>query len=434
MNSSSSAIMQDDSPFDYLEIRDFQRRISELQKANLNLKMSLIEQENRMSKIMADGGVSLIVINEFIQNTKIVNDLNSQIRDLNFELDEAKTTIMELRSAEKSQKEDKKQLQNEINILKTQNQIYASGDQSFDSSNASKTTISLKLEISKLKQDIASQDARNAELTVEILNLQSKLNDYENDEIRYDSEVSRVKRQLSEVQNDLTRAKEENIQLKTEIETLNQQLTEKNDKIKEKSRKNRTFKQIIQNNLNEIQIYTTKFQRRANLLQSQMGDFMISFQKRIEKTNLRCETIHKSIANMTKNALNNSKKKYQSTILRQSSIIHDLAALSAKIVGISISNIPEINDLINDESVLELFIGRVNAAHEMQKAEIRSSMNNLEEKSRINKDQKKNELSSKVSNFVNNLQSTINSLTKTLHQDHLQLIDALTTSEYDMSE
>lgn len=432
MNLSSSVISQDDSVFDYLEIHDFQRRISELERANLNLKMSLIEHENRMSKIMIDGNVNQTIITEFIQNTKSFDDLNSQIRNLNFELDEAKTTIIDLKAKEESYKEEKKQLQNEIQILKTKNQIYENNENPLDSPSQNRTVISLKLEISKLKQDIASQEARNAELTVEILNLQSKLNDYENDEIRNDSEVSRVRRLLTDAQNEIIKVNEENIQLRTQIETLNQQITEKNEKIKKKSKKIRTFKQVVQNNMNEMQIYTTKFQKRSDLFQMQMDDFVKSYEERFNLARKRCETIQKSIVDTTKIIINNSKRKYQSKIFRQSNIIHDLASLSAKIVNIPPSNVPEIDDLMNDESAIELFMGRINAAYEMQKASIHSNMRKIEIETKRN--QMKNELSSKVSNFVNHLQNTLSNMTKTLHQDHLQLIDALTVSESDISE
>ena len=47
---------------------------------------------------------------------------------------------------------------------------------------------------------------------------------------------------------------------------------------------------------------------------------------------------------------------------------------------------------------------------------------------------KKNKLSSKVSNFMINIQGTLNNMTKTLHHDHLQLIDALSVSESEMSD
>lgn len=428
MNISSSVISQDDSPFDYLEIHDFQRRISELQKANLNLKMSLIEQENRMTKIMADGSVNQSVITEFIQNTKTFNDLNSQIRNLTFELDEAKMTITDLRTKEENQKEIKKQLQNEIQILKSTNQIFDNNE----TSDSNRTVIQLKLEISKLKQDIASQEARNAELTVEILNLQSRLNDYENDEKRNDSEVNRVKLLLSDTQNELMKAKEENMILQNQIKLFNQQITEKNEKIKKKSKKIHAFKQVVQNNMNEIQACTVKFKKRASKIQKQMDDFLKSSNEKMNSTKERCESIQKSIVSTTKIVLNNSKKKYQSKIARQSNVIHDLASLSARIVNIPQSNIPKIDDIINNESDIELFIGRINAAYEMQKDSIQSNIDKIE--AEFKKNQKKNELSSKVSIFVNQMQNTLNNMTNTLHKDHLQLIDALTTNDHDISD
>ncbi|KAK8892375.1 hypothetical protein M9Y10_029601 [Tritrichomonas musculus] len=433
MDSSSSVIIQDDGPFQYLEIRDFQSRLSELQRANLNLKMLLIEQENRMTQILIDGNVDQTVITEFIRNTRIIDDLNSQVRNLTSELEEAKEKISESNTKLVNQKEVERELRNEIQSLRATNQLYENNDQSFDS-NSSKSSISLRFEISKLKQEIATQEARNAELTIEIVNLQSRLNDYENDEKENDSEVSRIKRLLNETRNDLTQAKEENFQLRSEIASLNLSITEKNSQIEEKSKKIRLFKHVVQNNLNDTQLLKTKFNKKASLFQSHMDDFINSMNDRIQLSNERCTRIQKSITGSFNQAFIKSKKKYQEKTIQQSNIIHDLASLSAKLVNIPTSSIPEIDDLINNPSTLELFVNRITAAHEMQQSTIQSDLNKLEVEFRKNQNQKKNKLSSKVSNFMINIQGTLNNMTKTLHHDHLQLIDALSVSESEMSD
>lgn len=433
MDSSSSVIIQDDGPFQYLEIRDFQSRLSELQRANLNLKMLLIEQENRMTQILIDGNVDQTVITEFIRNTRIIDDLNSQVRNLTSELEEAKEKISESNTKLVNQKEVERELRNEIQSLRATNQLYENNDQSFDS-NSSKSSISLRFEISKLKQEIATQEARNAELTIEIVNLQSRLNDYENDEKENDSEVSRIKRLLNETRNDLTQAKEENFQLRSEIASLNLSITEKNSQIEEKSKKIRLFKHVVQNNLNDTQLLKTKFNKKASLFQSHMDDFINSMNDRIQLSNERCTRIQKSITGSFNQAFIKSKKKYQEKTIQQSNIIHDLASLSAKLVNIPTSSIPEIDDLINNPSTLELFVNRITAAHEMQQSTIQSDLNKLEVEFRKNQNKKKNKLSSKVSNFMINIQGTLNNMTKTLHHDHLQLIDALSVSESEMSD
>lgn len=433
MDSSSSVIIQDDGPFQYLEIRDFQSRLSELQRANLNLKMLLIEQENRMTQILIDGNVDQTVITEFIRNTRIIDDLNSQVRNLTSELEEAKEKISESNAKLVNQKEVERELRNEIQSLRATNQLYENNDQSFDS-NSSKSSISLRFEISKLKQEIATQEARNAELTIEIVNLQSRLNDYENDEKENDSEVSRIKRLLNETRNDLTQAKEEIFQLRSEIASLNLSITEKNSQIEEKSKKIRLFKHVVQNNLNDTQLLKTKFNKKASLFQSHMDDFINSMNDRIQLSNERCTRIQKSITGSFNQAFIKSKKKYQEKTIQQSNIIHDLASLSAKLVNIPTSSIPEIDDLINNPSTLELFVNRITAAHEMQQSTIQSDLNKLEVEFRKNQNQKKNKLSSKVSNFMINIQGTLNNMTKTLHHDHLQLIDALSVSESEMSD
>ena len=347
MDSSSSVIIQDDGPLQYLEIRDFQSRLSELQRANLNLKMLLIEQENRMTQILIDGNVDQTVITEFIRNTRIIDDLNSQVRNLTSELEEAKEKISESNTKLVNQKEVERELRNEIQSLRATNQLYENNDQSFDS-NSSKSSISLRFEISKLKQEIATQEARNAELTIEIVNLQSRLNDYENDEKENDSEVSRIKRLLNETRNDLTQAKEENFQLRSEIASLNLSITEKNSQIEEKSKKIRLFKHVVQNNLNDTQLLKTKFNKKASLFQSHMDDFINSMNDRIQLSNERCTRIQKSITGSFNQAFIKSKKKYQEKTIQQSNIIHDLASLSAKLVNIPTSSIPEIDDLINN--------------------------------------------------------------------------------------
>ena len=74
--STSIPIIDQNISSKYIEIRDFQRRITELQRANINLKMIIVDRENQMSRMMIDGHIDRDMINEFIQSAKQTDELN----------------------------------------------------------------------------------------------------------------------------------------------------------------------------------------------------------------------------------------------------------------------------------------------------------------------------------------------------------------------
>lgn len=419
--------------FTSLKINDFQRRISELQRSNLDLKMMIIEKENRISKIL-EGKVDQTTIDEYLKNTNNVDKLNSQIRSLNSELDQAKHTIASLEVEKKNQKTVVNNLEKEISILRTKLQHYENQGNSNDSQ-LDDTSASLKLEISKLKQNIATQESKNAELTIEILNLQSKLDDYENGVIQNDSDVSRLKRKLSNANNELASAKQETNTLKNEISLMNLQLAEKNNKIVNKSKKIRVFQRFLQDNLNEIQSLKLKYQKRSQLMETQMNDFIRTINDKMKIIESQRERYNRSLIQVIKRQSQTSKNDFCSKINQQADIIHALLTLSAQVSNLPLNSLPDVEDLMNDDSCLQLYIGRVKAAFEMQKAANKSDNDELQLKLRnLQIDAKTHQLSAKVSHFIKNLQGTMNDMTKTLHQDHIQLIDALNPSCSDLSE
>ncbi|OHT14030.1 hypothetical protein TRFO_15688 [Tritrichomonas foetus] len=429
----NTSLQSESGSFQYIEVRDFQRRISELQRANLNLKMIIIDRENQMSRAMVDGKIDKEIITEYIQTAKQTDELKSEIRDLKSELEEAKNTIIELKLQNNAQKDVEDQLRNDMSSLKAKNNLYESREIP-ESPNSSRNMATLKLELSKLKQDIATQEAKNAELMVEKLNLQSRLNDYENDGIRNESEVTRIKRLLNETKSELSVMKTENDHLKSEIESLNKQIQEKTDKITSKSKKVRSLKRLAQSNTNEINMYNSKFQKRSIMFQSQFDDFVKSVSEQVSVIKEKIEKAQISSQQGVSNLLNNRSKKYQSKVYRQTEIVQRLASLCAKIANIQSSNVPGIDDLMNDPSTLEFFIGRVQSAIEMQRAAFQSDLNKIEIQAKQSIQQQKSALSTTVARFMTNLQGSMNEMTKTLHQDHLQLIGALTMSDDSISE
>ena len=429
--STSIPIIDQNISSKYIEIRDFQRRITELQRANINLKMIIVDRENQMSRMMIDGHIDRDMINEFIQSAKQTDELNSKIRNLSAEVEESQTTISELRQQIDNYKNTEDQLRNEISKLKAKNQYYAKKEIP-ESPTTSRTITALKLEISQLKQDIATQEARNAELMVQQLNLQSRLNDYENDGIRSGTEVNRVKRQLNDARQEMSFIKTENEHLKAEIDALNEQIQEKTNKIGRKSKKNRALQRQIQNHLNEVHIYNSKLQKRSQLFTAQFEDLGRNIEEQNKYLQERFNKFQRTIQFVMAEKIGIEKRNFKNKTFQQTEVIERLSSLCAQIANISSSNVPEIEDLITDPVTLELFAGRVKTAIEMQRASAKSDINKLELKAKQIVTQQNSTLSTSVARFITNLQGSMNEITKTLHQDHLQLIEALTISDDDI--
>jgi chromosome segregation ATPase len=167
--------------------------------------MELAERERQFSRVLVDGNIDEKVIAEFISSARSLGEAQSQLRNAESELAEARQKIANL----ERQREQQAQVEEDLQArLSKQTARLSSLSQSHSSSSpgASRQLAVLKLENSKLKQECADQEAKNAELTVQLCELQSKLDDCEHDGIRVDAGTARLRTQLQEAHANLYRS------------------------------------------------------------------------------------------------------------------------------------------------------------------------------------------------------------------------------------
>ena len=110
-----------------------------------------------------------------------------------------------------------------------------------------------------------------------------------------------------------------------------------------------------------------------------------------------------------------------------------VARLCAMFAKMNMESIPSADDLCNDPATLEFFLRRASTSFEMQEAAQRADTRKLEMAAKAAQSStKKTTLTPAIAKAVQGFQGRVAELTRTLHQDHKQLIDALTLSTDDI--
>ena len=379
------------------DVREYQRRNSELQRAVTELKLQLVNRENQFSKALIDGHVDEQTVRQLLTATRNMEDRDAEIRRLRAELADAKERIDKLKNKKRQMKERESEMQDEITTL--QEKVSGLRNSEIASPSSSKQFTQLKLENSKLQQLCATKDAQNAELTVENVALRSKLRDYENNDTHNESEVARLRAQVADLNDELSKERAK--------------VNELTDRVYEAEEKVRTHR----NTREEEQTQVRKLAHSARARVSHMSDEMDKLSRTVSSST---EAISQQIDGVSER-LPGIKKASEVALGK-------IAALCARFAKMNEENIPSGEELCSDPATLEFFLGRAETAFEMQAADQKAGTRKLEMAVRTAKSSKTG-MSPEVSLAVRNLQGRVEELKKTLHSDHTQLIDILTTGE-----
>ena len=378
------------------DVREYQRRNSELQRAVTELKLQLVNRENQFSKALIDGHVDEQTVRQLLTATRNMEDRDAEIRRLRAELADAKDRIDRLKNKKRQMKERESEMQDEITTL----QEKVSGFRSETASpSSSKQFTQLKLENSKLQQLCATKDAQNAELTVENVALRSKIRDYENNDTHNESEVARLRAQVADLNDELSKER-----------AKVRELTDRVYEAEERVRTQRNAKE-------DEQTQVRKLAHSARARVSHMSDEMEKLSRTVSSST---EAISQQIDGVSER-LPGVRKASEVALGK-------IAALCARFARMNEENIPTGEELCSDPATLEFFLGRAETAFEMQAADQKAGTRKLEMAVRTAKSSKTG-MSPEVSLAVRNLQGRVEELKKTLHSDHTQLIDILTTGE-----
>lgn len=373
-----------------VELVEYQRRNSDLRRAMRDLTLKLAAREKQFSEAMYEGNINESTIRQFLAALRDTEEKDSRIRDLEQSLEEANQTIGELMTRNNQSGGAEEKLRAHITSLNSKIAVLEARE---PSSPAASRVTALKLENSKLKQECATQEANNAELVVKILTLQSALGDRANDENRADSTTSRLREQVREISD--------------ELRTANATIAN----FRERETKASTEREGQSHSLRGI----------AMSAQSRAVGFHGELEKLTEAVSIDTQAMRRKIDGLER-VIAQSKQ-------HNNIAITQITELCAKFAGMDVQNIPHPEDISSDPATLEFFLSRASTAFDMKSAEQRASMRKLETAARGVKSQATHMFSPAVERVVQGLQGKVAELSRTLHEDHKQLIDALTAPD-----
>lgn len=408
-------------------MREYQKRYSDIQRANLNLKVQNAELESRISSILVDGKVSTRLISQFIETGRQIDDLKTQLNNKQYELDESKEMNIELGEQNNQLKVTIEEMKTQITNLQTS--IILQDQDSSYLSDFAKQLNDIKLENSKLKQEISSYEAINAEQIVTILNLQSQLNDINNNGKLSDSEIERMRNQNIESQKEIFELKKEITQLKAKLDDQKVLNLHQEDTIKNLNHAQHVNGQWTVELSKIIKDNATKFNRNINGFIESINEKLDILQDEMQiyedNTNLK----------ITK-SLDRSFKEHSITIENHNDAIEKLLNLIQETTGLNSNQMPEAHEIVNDSAALEMFAGRLKTFVQLDKSRQQNEISQIKAQTQSSlKDPRRNQnVSPQVVSLIKNLTNSLNNLSDTIHADHQVLTEALDMKRYESAQ
>lgn len=409
--------------FQYAENREFQRRYSEIQKANLNLKMRNVELEKRISSILTDGHIDPKKISQFLDAGRQIDELNTQIHNLQSDYDESKKINNELTKQNEILQSTVENLKNQITNLQASLTIQEQGTN--DQSAITKQLTTMKLENSKLKQELASHEATNAEQAVLIFTLQSQLNDINNDGVLSTSEISRIRSQKSEYHKESIRTKQLNQSLQKELNQVNSLIDEQKIIISHQKDTIKGLQHDNQVNLQWINEFSNIMREKLLKLGINITDLYENIEEKTDFLESRFNDFKTSTSNKIIEQIDRAYQKQSEINETHISTIDKLVHLCADVSNLDPDQIPNAQELTTNMTSLEFFSGRVKSAisKTLQQSQIETSR--LSSASLRKQNKASTEISPLVIKMHQNLQDTLNNLATIMHSDHKELTDML---------
>jgi chromosome segregation ATPase len=395
------------------DLRDYQRRDSDLQRENLKLKMALINRENQFSRVLVDGNIDQKTIAEFIASAKQLDEVHDQIRELTAEAQAANRIVQELEKQREQNTAVEHDLRSQIATLTAKLDIF---ENRRSDSPSSRRLADIDYENAQLKRDCVLLESQNAELTLANLALKSQLDDFTNDEKRTDSETARVRGQLEKVQAMLTKTQGEKKALEEKVESLTRQLADRSAGAARDQRQIENYEQILGESKHEIAAFSESLRNRALNFERYIAQTSAQFAGKIQQTGRRLVELE----NRSQSYIQRTKAAKSS----QYSAVAKIAALCARFAQLP-SPVPTAEELLADSVALEFFIGRAQTAADLRESKVKK-LEQTVRSAQKNRRSRHSGLSPSVSSAIQNMQETVIGVKSTLHKDHTQLMRALT--------
>jgi DNA repair exonuclease SbcCD ATPase subunit len=390
---------------------DYVAQNSELQRSLQNLKLTLVEREQEFSQVLANGHVNEKVISDFITSAHRVGEFNAEIRSVKSELDIARQKVSDLQEEREQQSRTEQNLRQQVTSLTRR----LSENREPHSPTSVHQLASLRFENSQLKQECGAQEAKNAQLTVELLRLQSRLDDYTNDDIRADSSTTRLRAQVQALQAKLAQSELEKEKLMHEIESLKDDLSRKQTAI------TRTTRQIQASEQSVVSFARTILER-AELFKASIDRANSEITGSLKTLSRSVQGFRRVAENDISRVITQSEVVQRTVVIQSQTTVQKLSLLCARLSGVKLDTVPGPEQLAGDDQTLAFFIGKVETAADVREAAQKSGVRKLEQ---LAQSTQRQSLSSAVANAVRTVQGAVKEMTKVLHEDHQTLIETL---------
>ena len=397
-----------------------------LEKQNLDLKVKVVTLENQLTDLLRDNNISEDKIIEFINSLNNVEELNIKIRCLQTQLDEARKNIIEnsvkknnLKNNEDNYKRKIAELNSKIAVLESRSMIE-------QPTVSSKSFQQLKLDNSKLKREISNLESVNAEQTVQILNLQSKIKDMEDNGSRDSSEVNRLKRLIDEYKGKITVLQQEKIKMSEKIDDMNDKiflLHSQNGGIHQETE---SLKQTLKTNNILINNVVRQILNKSRLLTKKIEAFSVTISDKAQNMVELLTLLSRKTSDDYRHKFSKIQSKNRDNYEASNIALTRLASLCATIVNLPSDKVPQSSDLISDPIVLDSYIDLVENTYAVNDSRVKLTLNSLCDRIKKYKRAKdRTKISTDVLDQIYHVQSSISEMTKTLENDHRAMIDAI---------
>jgi chromosome segregation ATPase len=405
----------------YHDLRDYQRRDSDLQRENLKLKMALINRENQFSRLLVDGNIDPKTIAEFITSAKQLDDVHAQIRELKAEVQGANRTVQELEKQREQNAALEHDLRGQIATLTAKLDILENRQ---PTSPGSKRLGDIEYENAQLKRECAIQDSRNTDLTLENLALKSQLDDFTNDGKRTDSETARIRGQLEKAQAVLSKTQAEKKGLEDKVDLLSRQLADRNAAASRDQKQIQSYEKNLRASKHEIAELSESLRTRALHFERLISQTSSEFAGKIQQTGKRVAKLQKQHQSYA--------QKLKASKSSQYTALDKITGLCAQFAQLT-SAVPSAEELLSDPVAMEFFIGRVQTAADLRDSKVKK-LEQVVHSAHKSRRARPSGLSPSVSSAIQNVHNTVSDIKSSLHKDHTQLMRVLTpdTDEIDL--
>ena len=389
-----------------------------IQQENIELKVKVANLESRLTSFLSEANISEDKIQDVIKGFRKIDEITSQVNRYKSQIEENNSTIKNLKSQisdlhkqEDDLRKENAELNSKITVMQSRN-----GAMSPDNF---KTVQTLKLENSQMKQEISTLESTNAELSIEILNLKSKLKDFDNEDSRTSVEIRQLKQANQELVN-------RNNILQQQLQDINTKNTKLSTKLADVSKINLTSAKDLMRTKEKLKTKEQLYQDAVELIHNRVSAMSSKIEKFNKQVVKRTGEINQQFSSKSKQKLQEltvaAKRRDEKTV----SVIKKLSSMLASMAGIEQSKVPtSVIDFINKPGVFDSFVSLIERSAAIKETKQKTEIEQLKKLVAKARGQKRSGISPGVAELVKKMQENITEMTERVRTDHKALMDKI---------